>query len=281
MSATTTIDGRPVAYRRVDGGPGQPLLLVHGFTGSKEDFDPVLSRLGETRPVIAVDLPGHMDSPGPDDPAAYGLGALATWLLRLADALDLRDFHLLGHSLGGLVVQRVAAMASQRLHSMILMDTGMGALREEAAEVVTRMAVAARDEGMEAAWEEGQRRPPRVHTPSPNPEREVFSRRRFLALNPAGLIGEARGLIGAAPLGAFLRGIDIPVLVIHGEHDDAWIPSEQALLARTVSGARYVVVPDAVHSPQLENAEYWLKAVTTFLADAENTTADRSRRRPR
>jgi pimeloyl-ACP methyl ester carboxylesterase len=269
MTSRLTIDGRTVAYHRVDGGPGRPLLLVHGFTGSKEDFATVAPALAEARPVISVDLPGHMDSDGPDDPAAYGLGALATWLLQVADALQLDDFHLLGHSMGGMVVQRVASVASQRLASLVLMGTGLGALREEAAEVVTRVAVAARDHGMEAAWEESQRRPPRVHTPSPDPEREAFSRRRFLGLNPASVVGEVRNLIGAAPLGAFLRGIDIPVLVIHGEHDDAWIPSEQALLARTVAGARHVVVPDAVHSPQLENAEYWLKAVGTFIADAE------------
>lgn len=273
MTSPLTIDGRPVAFSRLDGGPGRPLLLVHGFTGSKEDFAPVMVPLAEARTVVAVDLPGHMESEGPDDPAAYGLPALATWLLQVADELDLGDFHLLGHSLGGMVVQRVAAAASQRLDSMILMDTGLGALREEAAEVVTRVAVAARDRGMEAAWEESQRRPPRVHTPSPNPDREVFVRRRFLALNPAAVVGEARSLIGAAPLGAFLRGIDIPVLIIHGEHDDAWIPSEQALLARTVAGARHIVVPDAVHSPQLENTDYWLKAVTTFLADAERSRA--------
>ena len=269
MSSQITIDGRPVAFRRSDGGRGRPLLLVHGFTGSKEDFDPVLPLLAEARPVVAVDLPGHMDSPGPDDSGAYSLGALATWLLQVADALDLGELHLLGHSMGGLVVQRVASVASQRLASLILMDTGLGALREDAAEVVTRVAVAARDHGMAAAWEESQRRPPRIHNPSPNPQRETFVRKRYLALNPAAVVGEARNLITAAPLGAFLRGIDIPVLVISGEHDDAWIPSEQALLARTVAGARHVVVPDAVHSPQLENTDYWLKAVTTFLDDAE------------
>jgi pimeloyl-ACP methyl ester carboxylesterase len=135
------------------------------------------------------------------------------------------------------------------------------------------MAVAARDHGMQAAWEEGQRRQPRPTVAPPDPAREEFTRRRFLALSPAAIVAGARSLIGTAPLGAFLYGIDIPVLVISGEHDDAWTPSEQALLARTVAGARHVVVPDAVHSPQLENTEYWLKVVTEFLADAEPETA--------
>lgn len=266
---TTTVDARTVAYIEAGDGPGPPLLLVHGFTGSKEDFAPVLGPLAEQRRVLAVDLPGHQDSPGPDRPEQYGLATLAAWLLRFADAVGLDDFHLLGHSMGGLVVQRVASLASQRLHSLVLMSSGVGALREEAAEVVTRVAVAARDQGLEAAWEESQRRPPRLHTPAPDSDRDVFVRRRFMALNPAAVVGGARNLIAATPLGAFLRGIDVPVLVVHGEHDDAWLPSEQALLVRSVAGARLVVVPDSVHSPQLENADYWLKAVNGFLVEAE------------
>ncbi|HVM21442.1 MAG TPA: alpha/beta fold hydrolase [Egibacteraceae bacterium] len=271
MTSTTTVDGRAATYLEAGSGPGRPLLLVHGYTGSKEDFEPVLRGLGERRRVIAVDLPGHGGSPGSDDPGAYALGPTSAWVLAFADSVGLDDFHLLGHSMGGLVVQRVAAAASQRLLSLTLMATGMGAVRDEAAEHLTRMALAARDHGVEAAWAAGQQRPPRAIEPPTDPARDAFVRRRFRALSPAALVGGARNLVGAAPLGAFLRGIDVPVLVIHGEHDDAWLPSEQAELARITRGARYVVVPDAVHSPQLENAEYWLKAVTSFLDDAETS----------
>lgn len=269
MTSTITVAGRVAAYLESGGGAGRPLLCVHGFTGSKEDFAPVLDELGRDRRVVAVDLPGHRESEGSDDPGAYALGPTSRWVLQFADAIGLSDFHLLGHSMGGLVVQHVAASASQRLLSLVLFATGMGALRDEAADHVTRMAIAARDEGMEAAWQEGQSRPAPALEPAPDPARDEFVHRRFLALPLAAVIGGARNLIGAAPLGAFLRGIDVPVLVIHGEHDDAWLPSEQAQLARIVPGARYVVVPGAVHSPQLQNPEYWTKAVADFLSEAE------------
>jgi pimeloyl-ACP methyl ester carboxylesterase len=59
------------------------------------------------------------------------------------------------------------------------------------------------------------------------------------------------------------------VLVVHGEDDDRWLPSEQRLLARTVAGAEYVVIPDAMHSPQLENTDVWVKVVRDFLARAD------------
>ena len=273
MTARVTVDERTVAYRDEGDGPAAPLLLVHGYTGSKEDYGPVLSALAEQqRRVLAVDLPGHGESEGSDDPGAYGLATTSAWLLRFADAVGLSEFHLMGHSLGGLVVQRTAALASQRLRSLSLMSTGLGALREEAGDHVVHVALAARDHGLEAALEEVLKRPAPEFVPPANPKRDAFVQQRFMALNVAAMVGGARNLIGAAPLGAFLYGIDIPVLVITGEHDDAWTPSEQALLARTVAGARHVVVPGSAHSPHLENPEYWLKAVLDFVSEADRAS---------
>jgi pimeloyl-ACP methyl ester carboxylesterase len=262
---TITIDDRPVRYDRAGAGSAPPVLLVHGFTGGRGDFAEVLPLLAEDRVAIAMDLPGHGGSPGPDDPAAYNLSAVAAWILRFADEVGLDDVHLLGHSLGGLAVQRAAAVASQRLRSLVLSATGLGALREEQADRVVRIAVAARDDGPEAALAastDGQ--------PMGEQERDA-ALDRFRNLNPAAVVGGAQGLISALPLGAFLRGIDVPVLVVHGEHDPRWLPSEQALLARTVAGAVHVVVPGAGHSPQRENTAEWAAVVRAFLRRVDGT----------
>ena len=271
MNEVLTIDGRSVGLHDAGSGPGAPLLVLHGYTGSKEDFTPVVDTLAADRRVVVVDLPGHGDSPGPDDPAAYGLGALTAWVLRVADALDLGELHLLGHSMGGLLAQRIASLASQRLRSLILADTGLGALRDDVADLAAALAVIARDHGMQAAWDATQHHAMEEQRPHREIDeaRERFVQRRFLAMNPAALIGGARVLIGSAPHGAFLRGIDLPVLVLHGDNDDRWLPSEQRLLARTIAGAEYVVIPDAMHSPQLENTDVWVKVVRDFLARAE------------
>lgn len=257
------VDGRPVGVLDAGGGDAPPLLLVHGFTGSKEDFSDVVDRLAEDRRVVAVDLPGHGDSEGAEQPEAHELGATATWVLRCAGALGLGDFHLLGHSLGGLVVQRVAAIASQRLRSLLLVSTGLGALRPEAAEVPVRIATTARDHGPQAAYDVARE----AH--EDGAAEDPGHAGRFAQLHPAALVGGARSLVQAIPLGAFLRGIDIPVLVLHGEADTMWAPAEQALLARTIRGAELVVVPDAAHSPQQDNPDAWLSAVRTFLLRAD------------
>jgi pimeloyl-ACP methyl ester carboxylesterase len=87
------------------------------------------------------------------------------------------------------------------------------------------------------------------------------------------VIGEVRALLAAAPLGAFLRGIDIPVLVLHGEDDQSWNAVEQALLVRSVAGAEHAVIAAAAHCPQLENPKAWVATVADFLARADDIGA--------
>jgi pimeloyl-ACP methyl ester carboxylesterase len=264
---TITVDGRTAAYDEHGDGRGTPLLCVHGFSGGRGDFTGVLPALAAGRRALAVDLPGHGASEGPDDPAAYGLAGLAGWVLDVLDALDLGEVHLLGHSLGGLVAQRVAQRASQRLRSLVLMDTGLGAVREEVGERIVRIAVAARDHGPEAALEVA------IAASGDGADVPEEERRaglaRFRSVVPAAMVGEASSLLGAVPVSAFLRGIDVPVLVLHGADDDVWLPAEQALLARTAAGAELAVVPDAAHSPQRENPQAWLEAVGGFLDRVE------------
>lgn len=269
---TLALDGRTVAY--TDRGEGRdgaaPVLCLHGWTGSKEDFDAVVGALAEDRRVVVPDLPGHQGSEGLRDEAAYGLGALAAWVLRFTDAVGLGDVHVVAHSHGGLVAQRLAVVASQRLRSLVLVGTGVGAVREDAAEVVTRTVAAAREEGLDAAWHAS-----RVDVPvapgaaTERAAREAFTRARFTALEPEALIGMARNLVGAAPVGAPLRGLDLPALVVTGAYDHAWLPTEQAVLARAVRGARHVVLPDADHTPQVTAPATFGRVVRGFLADAD------------
>jgi pimeloyl-ACP methyl ester carboxylesterase len=266
------IEGREVAWVRRDGGPGAPLLLVHGHTGAKEDFDGVLGALAEDRTVVAVDLPGHGGTEGPDDPAGYELWRLAEWLLAFADAAGLGPHHLLGHSMGGLVAQRAAVLAPERLASLVLMGSGLGAIRAEALAFIGRVAAVARADGVEAAFEEGMRGWAEAPLDEALKSRRVtdvdYLRRRYARLNPVAVWAGAEQLGLAEPVADRLC-LDAPVLVVHGEHDYAWEAHEQEALAAAIPGARRVSIPVSYHSPQKENPEAWLAAVRGFLRDAD------------
>lgn len=263
-----TVDGRRVACFDTGDAPGTPLLCLHGWTGSKEDYAPVLPALAADRRVVVPDLPGHQDSAGPDDEAAYALGGLVRWVLALVDALGVGELHLLGHSLGGLLAQRVAAAASQRLRSLVLMGTGLGTPREEVGDRVAAIALAARERGLAAAFELSQTLNVAAGRPV-DADRAPANRERFLRLQPAALIGGARALLTAAPPGPFLRGIDVPVLVVHGEAEPVWEHPDQALLAASIRGARRVVIPGAEHSPQQDQPAALVAVLTPFLAAAD------------
>ena len=96
-----------------------PVLFVPGFSGSKEDFLPVLAPIAEAGyRAVAVDQRGQYESPGPDDPAAYTVEALAADLMIVVAGLSAESggrppgpgVHVVGHSFGGLVA-RAAVLA--------------------------------------------------------------------------------------------------------------------------------------------------------------------------
>src|SRR3954452_23831695 len=113
------------------GRGGRPFLLVHGFTGAKEDFTEWLDQLADQGwHAVANDNRGHGASSKPDDAARYSFDELSDDVLALADALwgPGTPFVLLGHSMGGMVAQVTALRAPERLVALILMDTLHGPL---------------------------------------------------------------------------------------------------------------------------------------------------------
>ena len=109
-------------WRYLETGAGQPLLLVHGFTGSKENWLPLLPHLGDGYRVIAPDLPGWGESQRIDD-ADYGFRAqaerLAAFIERVTPGQPLR---LVGHSMGGGIAAVYAGQSPAALERLVLMD---------------------------------------------------------------------------------------------------------------------------------------------------------------
>jgi pimeloyl-ACP methyl ester carboxylesterase len=103
-------------------GAGPPLVLVHGFSGSKENWLPMVAELPWRHRIIIPDLPGWGESTRLDD-ADYGIDAQAGRLAAFIESLDLRGVDLVGHSMGGAIVGLVAARHPERLATLTLMNT--------------------------------------------------------------------------------------------------------------------------------------------------------------
>jgi pimeloyl-ACP methyl ester carboxylesterase len=100
---------------------------------------------------------------------------------------------------------------------------------------------------------------------APPPDVADFLERRFLGGSPAMLQGMADALRTEPDRTAELKAAGVPILVAHGAGDDAWPPAIQRDMAQRL-GAQYVVIPDAAHSPAVENAEATAATLLDFWA---------------
>jgi pimeloyl-ACP methyl ester carboxylesterase len=245
-----------------------PALLVPGYTGSKEDFLPVLAPLAATgRQVVAIDLRGQYESAGPDDPAAYTLDALAKEVADLLAGLG-PGAHLVGHSFGGLVTRR-AVVAGARPLSLTLLGSGPAALGGRRAEVVELMRPVLADGGLTAIADAAaalDRDDPRMA--GVGDDVRAFLHRRWVSGSPVALHVMGVELLDAVDESDELAGVGLPLLVCHGAGDDAWPPAVQEEMARRL-GARYEVIPDALHSPACEAPVPTAELLAAFWSSCE------------
>lgn len=121
--------GHRIVY--AEAGRGDTLVLLHGFTGAKENWQPVVGPLSRDFRVVVPDLPGWNASErlrGAD----YGYAAQAERVAAFIDAVSERPVHLVGHSMGGGIAAVLAARHSDRLAHLVLMDAGGVRFRDNA-----------------------------------------------------------------------------------------------------------------------------------------------------
>ncbi|MDQ1627254.1 MAG: hypothetical protein QOI54_998 [Actinomycetota bacterium] len=246
-----------------DGRP--PVLLVPGFTGSKEDFIAVLEPIAAAgHPVTTYDQRGQFESPGTDDPQAYDVAALAEDLLELVAATG-GPVHLVGHSFGGLVC-RAAALADPRaLRSLTLLGSGPSAIPHPSAANLGLLAQVLPGMDLPTIWVAKRRLEAAQELEPPAPQIEDWLRRRFVANHPVSLLRMAQQLLGEPDRVAEVAALGLPTLVAYGEADDAWPTEVQAEMAQRL-GARTAVISGTGHSPAADRPEQTAEVLLEFWA---------------
>lgn len=236
-------------------------LFIPGFTGSKEDFYtlfPYLARLGWQ--VWSYSQRGQGDSDGPDLAEEYTVDAGAQDAIEVARIVAQESgqsrIHLFGHSYGGLIAQAAAVKASKSaacapatkgiFRSLTLMCSGPHGWPAREADRMQTLLKDPRDQ-----WSIGH--------PTITPEGAAalgvetrFERNRSISTNRAELIGALRQLADVHDWSFELRDAHLPMMIFHGQNDFAWPQEWQQREARIVN-ARYEVVENAGHLPNIEN----------------------------
>jgi pimeloyl-ACP methyl ester carboxylesterase len=105
-----------------DVGSGTPLVLVHGFLGSSDMWAPQIEFFKDDFRVIAPALPGFGESSAIN--SCDSIECMAKAILNLLEKKEIKNFNLLGHSMGGMIVQEIAKIASEKILKLICYGTG-------------------------------------------------------------------------------------------------------------------------------------------------------------
>jgi pimeloyl-ACP methyl ester carboxylesterase len=105
-----------------DVGSGTPLVLVHGFLGSSDMWAPQIEFFKDDFRVIAPALPGFGESSAIN--SCDSIECMAKAILNLLEKKEIKNFNLLGHSMGGMIVQEIAKIAGEKILKLICYGTG-------------------------------------------------------------------------------------------------------------------------------------------------------------
>jgi 3-oxoadipate enol-lactonase len=266
------VNGIKLAYS--DSGFGQPVvLLVHGYPLNRSMWDPQLGSLRAAGArVIAPDLRGFGASDaGP--PGALTMEQHADDLAALLAALQIHEpVVYCGLSMGGYVGLAFWRRHPERVRAFVFMDTRATADTEEGR--LNRIALAERAEALGSPEPALETMLPRFFSPSmaSGALPEQLATGMIRGSSARAVADGARGLAARPDSRDLLPTIDVPVLVIVGEHDALTPPADSQLLAEGIPRARLVTIDQAGHMSNLENPEAVNSALLAFLYSYETST---------
>ena len=238
----------------------KPLVFVHGFMGGSEQWA-LQSPLGKTRDLIFVDLPGF--GKNADLPAINSISGFANWVLETLTQQSVERFDLLGHSMGGMVVQEMMRQAPERVSKLVLYGTGAQGVLPGRFETI--------EKSMERARADG-----------PKATARRISATWFLERESANEFEACAKIAEQSTLDAILAGlaamrdwsgrdalaeISSPTLILWGNKDRTYQRAQIDLLVQNIPNSELVIVDNASHAVHLEKPELFNKELMRFLDD--------------
>lgn len=261
-----------------------PALCVHGLGGSSQNWSALMPLLTDRVAGEALDLPGFGDSPPPDD-GDYSIPGHARAIIRYLDAVGRGPVHLLGNSMGGAVVTRVAAVRPDLVRTLTLVSPALPELRPQRTAVPTALlavpGVTTLFARLTKDWGPDRRTrevlalcygdPARVTEEGFDAAVEEYERRLELPYFWEVMERSARGIVNAYTLGGRhnlwrqAERVMAPTLLVYGGRDRLVSPRMAYKAAAAFRGSRLLVLPEAGHVAMMEYPQTVARAFGELL----------------
>lgn len=244
-------DGVKIFYDDVGNGP--LVVLTHGYGATSGMWKAQAEALSDRYRVVSWDMRGHGRSGSPDDPALYSEATTVDDIAALIDQCGAEKAVIGGLSLGGYMSLAFNVAYPERVHALMLFDTGPGYRNPKAREGWNYMAEGRaqefREQGLDALNTAGREARTSSHTSAEG-----------LALAALGMLRQYDSRVFES-----MPAINVPTLVLVGDRDRPFLQATDVMAAK-IPAAKKVVIRDAGHAANLYQPEAFNKAVSDFLA---------------
>jgi pimeloyl-ACP methyl ester carboxylesterase len=270
MSAVPLADVGGVRLYYEATGKGRPVVFVHGFGCGLRSWDPQVKALSSAYRVVAYDVRGHGLSGAPIEATAYSQAISIEDLRGLLSHLKVRRAAVVGLSMGGNIALNFALTHPAMVSALVVADTGAGSDgTADWIEAAHGFAEALDTGGTERFADMAMASPLFARYCRQGPEAQRFIRSCLMTHRAHGVAHTAREVLAKRPtiyaLEDRLARLSVPTLLVVGEHDE---PCRRVhdFMARTIPGARQVVLRGIGHLSNLEAPHEFNAAVKRFLA---------------
>jgi pimeloyl-ACP methyl ester carboxylesterase len=245
---TLTLPGGET-YVYLEGGRGEPTLLLHGFGANKDNFTLVARYLKNSCHIIAPDHIGFGESSHPED-VSYSALAQAKRLHQFVQKLGLSEIHIGGSSMGGHIAMTYAALYPEEVKSMWLLDPGgvwsapESDLHKKLKEGVNPLIAKNADE-FARIYHFTMSKPP----PIPRPILDVMARERIDNIELEKKIFQE---IKADSVEKRIAGLKIPALIVWGDEDRAISVETAPILHKLLPDSQVIIMKGIGHLPMVE-----------------------------
>ncbi|KML40266.1 alpha/beta fold hydrolase [Cytobacillus firmus] len=253
------VNGTAISY--YDEGKGEPLVLLHGFCGSKDYWARVIPILAENFRVIAMDLPGHGESGLPEGEPS--IENMAEAIKGAIDELELDKVSLFGHSLGGYVTLAFAEAYEEKLKSFSLIHSTASPDSEEGKKGRDVAAGKIDKEGVES-FIDGL--VPKLFAPGEKHQDEIqLAKEIGYRTSAEGAKASLKAMKQRDDRSHVLKSTKLPALIVAGEQDQI-VPPEKSFAVKG-SNIKQVTIDDAGHMSMYEAPEELAEVIRGFLKE--------------